>query len=163
MPHAKSKSPYSLPKDVKTRIESDIARKYAVLHERITAEIAPPPGHRWEHRSDELLWFLQDTVQSTRYGASIFLRRDTPDDADENQIHVEIRWFWKAPDYAPSDLKAARRNEYGILWVKKGLPFHGQNQELITDDERFVHADTIDEFIPKTIDIISRRLAQAAG
>lgn len=93
------------------------------------------------HRQ-ELRWWSNDVIESTRFGASVFIHRIDADVHDRDQVHVEVRWFWKNDG---SDREIRRTRHEAILWCTKGSRIVGRSRTLLDAGELFPAAETIEE------------------
>jgi len=122
---------------LRASIKEDFGAIAGSLHTILT-----PPGHRWEFWESELTWFDHDVLASTRHGASIYLRRSPPDEADVQQLYIEVRVFWNENEKRPrrSGMRAA-------LWVERGERFDFRAKSLLSPGPLFIHADDRDALL----------------
>lgn len=126
----------------RARLAEAIAADYTTLARELILACPSPAGHRWDApRHSELHWWCGDVVNSTRYGASIFLRRNGPSDYDPDQIHVEVRWFSKNDS---PDVPGRRARHEAIVWCEKG-PRVGGFRYLLDASESFPKAEHIED------------------
>ena len=138
----------------RARLADAIAADYTTLARELIPACPAPPRHRWDvSRRQELHWWGGDVVESTRYGASLFIRRDSADDYDLEQVHVEVRWFPRHPD---SDQERRHHRHTAILWCEKG-PRIGGFRNLLDASESFPKAATVEE-LAATIATTLRRM-----
>ncbi len=114
-----------------TAIGAHMARSYAV------------PGHDWQARPLEHRWWKGNVLQSTRNGASVMMRRCTPDDHDQRQLHIELRLFWCENDRKPHR-KIGHR---AILWVTYGGRICGHNRSILASSAAHLTAPSIEALI----------------
>ena len=126
--------------DVRTDIAATITADFATLAQTIADACPAPAGHRWESPASELLWWQGDVIDSTRHGASIFLRCVDPALSEEVRYHVEVRWFPRAVDL--SGVRIRERQE-AMLWCTRG-PRRGGFHNLLDAPEIFPKADTVE-------------------
>ncbi len=117
-------------------IRAKIADDFATIHTDLRG-ITPPAGHRWEICPSELIWFAGDVLESTRHGASIFLRRFPRNERDGCQIHIEVRLFW-SENSDPRPKAGAMR---AILWAQHGEPAGFRSQSLLDASPAFIRED----------------------
>lgn len=118
-----------------------IAADYTNLAREIICACPSPPRHYWDvPRQRELYWWAGDVIESTRHGASLFLRRMPTDSSDPDQLHVEVRWFPK--DDGPHR-PGHRRLHSAIVWCEQG-PRNGGFRNLLDAPESFPKAETIE-------------------
>lgn len=138
----------------RARLADAIAADYTTLARELILACPAPAGHRWDvPRRSELRWWCGDVVESTRYGASAFIRRVGTGDQDGDQIHVEVRWFWKNDG---SDRESRRTRHEAILWCERGARV-GDFRNLLDPGESFPKAETIEE-LSATIASTLRRI-----
>jgi len=126
----------------RARLADAIAADYTTLARELILACPAPAGHRWDvPRYSELHWWCGDVVESTRHGASLFIRRARAEDPDSDQIHVEVRWFWR--EDATVALGQPARHE-AILWCEKG-PRSGGFRNLLEANESFPKAERIED------------------
>ena len=131
-------------------VAATIAREYRAAGDRFAAAVPAPDGHRWSADArQELGWFGGDVLESVRYGASIFLRREPRCWEDLDQLHIEVRLTWSRSAGQTPDL-AARR---AILWVQQGPCFVGRSRDLLGQTSRFLHHDLLE---PLLADVVER-------
>lgn len=84
--------------DPRERLSHQICDDFHTLAAILKAECPVPDGHRWEASPHELTWWNNNTLQSTHWGASVFLALEIGDCTDPDQIHAKVRWFWRSTD-----------------------------------------------------------------
>ena len=137
----------------RARLADAIAADYTTLARELILACPAPAGHRWDvPQRQELRWWCGDVVESTRYGASTFIRRSDADDRDPDQIHVEVRWFRRHGERDPAD----RVRHEAILWCERG-PRIGGSRNLLDGNESFPKAETIEK-LAATIAATLRRI-----
>lgn len=109
----------------------------------LTQLVALPEGYAfrglsaWE-MNHCLKWFSGCEIQSASSGVGVFAGPSVCDDADEFQVHVEVRYFHPELNYRPterSNPRVTRRFSKGYathLWVDQGRPYWGMHKSLIT-------------------------------
>ncbi len=126
----------------RARLADAIAADYTTLARELILACPAPPGHRWDVSSQqELRWWGGDVIESTRYGASTFIRRVDPDDRDPDQVHVEVRWFRRQDGVTSGDHRAPHE---AILWCERGSRV-GCSRNLLDAGEIFPKAASIEE------------------
>lgn len=126
----------------RARLADAIAAEYTTLARGLIFACPAPVGHRWDvPRHQALHWWCGDVIESTRHGASIFIRRSSADDRDPDQVHVEVRWFRRLDERGSENLRV--RHE-AILWCERG-PWGGGFRNLLGAGETFPKAETVEE------------------
>lgn len=90
-------------------------------------------------------------LESTKYGASLFLQRETCDWHDPGQLHVEIRVFWARQGEA-----ATLGTHRAILWCEYGSRFAGKHRTLLPDSASFFYAQGLEELWEDLKDRLNR-------
>lgn len=126
----------------RARLAEAITADYTTLARELILACPAPAGHRWDvPRHSELHWWCGDVIESTRHGASVFVRRVGAENHDPDQIHVEVRWFWKNNG---TDTVSRRTRHEAILWCVRG-PRIGGFRNLLDASESFPKAERIED------------------
>jgi hypothetical protein len=128
--------------DRQERLSRQICGDFHTLAAILKAECPVPDGHQWEASPHELTWWDNNTLQSTYWGASIFLTREIRDCTDPDQIHAEVRWFWRATTGDKVPDPSSLRHE-AILWCQRGTRFSGGFRSILAPATQFTKAGTI--------------------
>lgn len=131
------------------KIEEDFHMMWRLLN-----AIDPPAGHHWTvGAGNPLRWYCGSIAESTRYNASIMLRREIRDDYDDRQLYIEVRLHWDDPGrIGRTALPRLRRS---TLWCQMGPRINFTSTSLIGPHARFLAAVEIEPLFEQVRDVLT--------
>lgn len=137
---------------IDTPYEQQIERDFRTMWDLLNT-IEAPAGHHWTvGATDPLRWYGGSIAESTRFSASIRVRREIMDDYDAQQLHVEVRLHWdEVGRIGSTALPTVRRS---TLWCEMGPRINFTSTSLIDGWAQFHSAGDVETLFEQIRDIL---------
>lgn len=137
---------------IDTPYEQQIERDFRAMWDLLNT-IEAPAGHHWTlGATNPLRWYGGSIAESTRFNASIRVRREVMDDYDPRQLHIEVRLGWdEVGRIGRTTLPTARRS---ILWCEMGPRINFTSTSLIDGPALFHSAEDVETLFEQLRDIL---------